>query len=1839
MARKRDQDNPAPGHATSLPSMALLVCLLALAALALGFASTTLLPGRVLIASAEVALSCALILSGRGHAKASCSFAAVAAVALIASIRIQTADLALQSGLGCALLLVVPAALVRSGGLVHRSPWAAFLAQGLAMGVVCAALAEFADALRIPAVADIPLTLAAVLLGAVTAAAAGLRLHAPSGLLPMLLCGIGWMGLLSWCIPSPVLAGGAAGLRVMPLGAVLAMLLAGFALRALSGRRIWLALVPGLVWFPLAVSALTANTVGRTDLIAPAVVFSSFAETPLFAQARLSSLTAFALLGLLVAIPIVAHARRRPAWWSVVWMLGLLISGLGLLGVAVVVLGSPSWQIWGAHLAISLPASLGLVALGVGLAALNQPTRWESNLRTFVLPAGVGMVMSILSVLLWYALAQRQMQMERRMLDSERRSIATALRDGMYAQVTAIRRVAKRFSVLDASTRLALFPIDADQYLNDITGLRALGYLDARRVLRATLARPGPDLDLGTAMDDAPERRRIFDAADATGEVRLSEPLPLLVAGEGELIVAPVQIDGRTTGYVVGVVQFERLFHGLLAAHQQVDNLRVVQGGVAIFSRGHVVTTGESQPLPIELYGQHWQIEVGREDQVRNRLPMLVMLLGLVLAGLIAVALRLSALARERARYSARVSLELRQQVIAKTEAQDALSSVQHEMAMVLKSITDGVFMVDMDWRFTYVNPCVAAMVGSSPVELVGESCWDWLPDAMDDGAEHGSLHLAWTQAIAQREPVTLNASHLASQQLFELRAYPHEHGLTVYVQDVSLRKRQERELLKRDAESRHAQQLAQLGSWEFHIRSGDLHWSAETCAIFGVECSPGAEGIEGLRARIHPDDWAEVMAAQDRILRGNGMVEVEYRVLRPDGEVRVVHQLGELLANDGDPLLAGAVQDITERQRIEEALRNTGDELGRALEATRLVMDSAPDVIVVLDRDGRFQQISAAAERLWGHAPETLLGDSIMRVVHADDREATMDVIADMAAGHPRTDFRNRNLTRDGHVLHMQWSGAWSDQSRCLYVVGRDYSELHRAEAMDASQRAILTAIANGQPLARVLESIVRAYEAQHPDALCSVLLLRDGHMYHGAAPHLPRHFLKAIDGAPIGPEAGSCGTAAWRGERVVVTDIATDPLWESYAALALPHGLLACWSTPILARDGVVLGTFAVYHGESRAPTADELSGVDSLAALAAIAIEHDQAFRQLSESEQRFRSLFDNHPDGVLALDAPGRILQANPAAATLLGNAAADLQGQRLVRHAAESDRARVEAAVAGASSGEPERRDVLMASGDGEPFAAHLVTIPMVTEGGSHGLFAVLQDHRALQRAQHAMAGQLALLSAIADSVGEGLLAVDSAGRPTFVNRMASRLLELPAYGLPGADALPAEVDSALQAVLVGSGFVSNDDASFELGRSHVLPVAYVATPLHIEGHLAGAVLAFRDIGDLKAARKSLSERQRFFDLSLEVFCIFDPESGHFVQVNPAFCRLLGYQEDVLRGLPLEDMIHPQDLLATQDAARWQQESGELLSEFFNRVRCADGSYVWLEWVSRLAPEGLVFAVARDVTAKHHADASLAQAMDDLRIRNRELQDFAYVASHDLQEPLRKIQAFSDRLQSRLREVLDASSRDYLQRMGDAASRMQTLIDDLLAYSRVGTRAVEPAAVDLAAELVTVLDDLDTRIQEAGAAVEVAALPTLQADASQMRQLLQNLLTNALKFRSEDRPCRIRLSAQALGEGIGPVERWEIRVQDNGIGFDPAYAERIFAPFQRLHPRNIYAGTGIGLAIVRRIVERHGGTIHAESESGKGTSFFIRLPVRASKGLLRANPDAPMMNTDLSGASS
>jgi light-regulated signal transduction histidine kinase (bacteriophytochrome) len=248
----------------------------------------------------------------------------------------------------------------------------------------------------------------------------------------------------------------------------------------------------------------------------------------------------------------------------------------------------------------------------------------------------------------------------------------------------------------------------------------------------------------------------------------------------------------------------------------------------------------------------------------------------------------------------------------------------------------------------------------------------------------------------------------------------------------------------------------------------------------------------------------------------------------------------------------------------------------------------------------------------------------------------------------------------------------------------------------------------------------------------------------------------------------------------------------------------------------------------------------------------------------------------------------------------------------------------------------------------------------------------------------------------------------------------------------------------------------------------------------------------------------------------------------------------------------------------------------------------------------------------DITERRRAEESLKQYIADLARSNAELEQFAYAASHDLQEPLRMVSSYTQLLAQRYQDKLDADANDFIAYAVEGANRMQRLINDLLAYSRVGTRGRLFESTDCNFALGQARANLSAAIEESNALVTNDELPTVMADEAQLAQLFQNLVGNAIKFHSQEPP-RVHVSAEQEGN------EWVFSVRDNGIGVDPQYHERIFIIFQRLHGKEEYPGTGIGLSISKRIVERHGGRIWVESEPGKGSTFYFTILIDKGGG--------------------
>lgn len=954
--------------------------------------------------------------------------------------------------------------------------------------------------------------------------------------------------------------------------------------------------------------------------------------------------------------------------------------------------------------------------------------------------------------------------------------------------------------------------------------------------------------------------------------------------------------------------------------------------------------------------------------------------------------------------------------------------------------------------------------------------------------------------------------------------------------------------------------------------------------------------------------------------------------------------------------------QDISARKQFEEQMQ---------LQASAL--EAAANAIVITDRSGVIQWVNAAFTTITGYTRAEALGKNPRELVKSGQQTAVYyeQMWATLLAGKPwRGELVNRR--RDGsHYTEEKYITPVLDaQGEITHFISidQDISARKRLQTSSENDRIVLELIARNAPLPDLLSQLLQGYERLLPGMIGSVLLLDPDqrHLRHGAAPHLPADYCAAIDGAEIGPQAGSCGTAAYTNQTVIVADIASHPLWADFRELALSHGLRACWSMPIRASSGQVLGTFAFYFRSPRTPNTAELHEIAHGADLASLALERKQSTQALALSEQRFAMAVEASNTGIWDWDLEFGRVYLSPLWKRLLGYADDELVNEfsewatrlhpedKQVFYAALNDEA---ATATGAIELEHRLRHK-----DGSWHWFRMRTTALRDANGQVqriiGAHEDITEARQIAEVQHFLSqvsatedGDTFLQSLTRflattlelDYLSIARLLTDGESARTETLFHAGRFLDNIRYRLTGAPCgdlaktdfcyFPSGVctlypeDHDLAAFKAESyiGISLRDSQNRVIGLITGFGPKPLAEPqraertLHLVAVRAAAELE-RRIAD-EVLNRSETRFRTLFDHAGDMVFILDREG--ILDCNPAALDAFG-----CRDKPQMLGLHPTALSPAQQADGTDSRTA---ADAHIAAALATGGQRF-EWTHQRLDNGEAFpvevvlsamvldgqpilqGVVRDISKRRRIEWQLQQTLTDLDTRNRELQDFAFVASHDLQEPLRKIRTFSDRLLTLPGQQLSDKARDYLERSGHAAARMQNLIDDLLAYSRIGSSQLLALPVDLDSVLQGVIDDLSAGIEASTAQITVSPLPTIDGDASQLRQLLQNLLSNALKFRAPENQPEIQISATKVRRR-GDVTRWRLQIQDNGIGFAAEYAESIFAPFKRLHSREQFPGTGIGLAIVRRIVDRHHGEIRASSEPGHGATFTLILPER------------------------
>ena len=708
-----------------------------------------------------------------------------------------------------------------------------------------------------------------------------------------------------------------------------------------------------------------------------------------------------------------------------------------------------------------------------------------------------------------------------------------------------------------------------------------------------------------------------------------------------------------------------------------------------------------------------------------------------------------------------------------------------------------------------------------------------------------------------------------------------------------------------------------------------------------------------------------------------------------------------------------------------------------------------------------------------------------------------------------------------------------------------------------------------------------------------------------------------------------------------VWVEDVTSDDNFPR-CRLAEDIGITSGFAFPVLVGERLV-GVLEFFSSEAAEPDYDLLDAMLNVGAQLGRVVEREEASEAIRGSEEHLRALMSSIVEGVITADADGRITGWAGGAERIFGYTAEEVEGENLTilmperyieRHRAGMERflSTGEARLIGHSA------EVEGVRRDGAEFPIEL-SLSTWLAAGRRFFTAVIRDvtdrHEAFKKLRERevmleRAQRIAHLGSWRYDVARNGVEWSDQMCRIFGVAPGTQVTFEEYIGMIHPDDRDEMATRTKDSLSSGESFsVSHRIKRQSDGEERIL---------HCEGEVVtdatgtpvtmiGTAL---DVTELKRAEANLRERERLFRLLAENMSdaiLLQSPGGEVLYASPSTERVLGIAADEFTGRNLFDILHPADERLLRGGAHQSMLEGTKHTQSLVRARRPTGEFVWLELASKpiLREDGGVehiLSSARDVSERIEVEEQASRYRSELERRNRELQDFAYVASHDLQEPLRKIRAFSDLLEEDYGDRLDEEAIAYIDRVQDAAIRMSSLITDLLQFSRITTKGEPFSEVDLSAIVEGVVSDLEIAISEAGAELIVGELPTLEADPLQMRQLFQNLLSNALKFRHEDVRPVVRVSAtierNPSARPSVAAEICRITVADNGIGFDDQYVDRIFSPFQRLHNRREYEGTGMGLAICRRIVERHNGTILARSATGKGSTFIIEIPLHQSK---------------------
>lgn len=1036
----------------------------------------------------------------------------------------------------------------------------------------------------------------------------------------------------------------------------------------------------------------------------------------------------------------------------------------------------------------------------------------------------------------------------------------------------------------------------------------------------------------------------------------------------------------------------------------------------------------------------------------------------------------------------------------------------------------------------------------------------------------------------------------------------------------------------------RETQRFAQVGSWEVNLVNFQLFWSEELRRIYEVD-DAFVPDISNTRDFFREGpDRDEITRVINRAVETGEFFDVELPITSAKGHERWLRITGKAEIIDGAcGRVFGATQDITEKKKIQLSIAESRNKLNSLIQ-------SVDGIVWEADTDTyRYTFISDQVEQTLGHTPHQWLKQINFWKNHlyGPDRTRIMRYCKD----HVR---RGENFEIDYRMVHANGSLVWirdrvtiifeHGQPRWIRGLMMDITATKRSTELEHLEKAVLELNSKKEvPLENVLINYVKGIESLFPQMKCSILRIRDSKMSDWASATLPRDYIEYIQNLPIGPGRGSCGEAAYRKKRVIVSDIAHDPKWEHFRTLALDNGLRACWSEPIIDSAGEVVATFGIYYGTVKTPDPEELRVIDRSSSLLKIILENRLQSEVLEETSSLMSQGQDLAHFGTWQWDINRNTVSWSDPLYEIYGQDGhsfnASFEGYLELIH--PDDRGRVYRLILNTLKTKKDvafEERIIRPTGEVR-YLKSWARLKTDARGEPLKMVGACMDVTEAKRVQEDLRASETRLRTLVESETSYVIRLDMDGKYLYANNKyikdfgwlfnqgdflgTSAFMTLAPYHHELVAETSRQCITHPNKVVQVELDKKRQDGGVQPTFWHFICLTDSA------GKPSELQCIGIDLSERKAAEQALkltTERYRYVNKAThDAIYDWDVEKGT-IDWGDGFRRLFGHITEDKKGSygKWANLVHPDDRAAVEKSLTSAVANTALKTwagEY--RLQKANGTYAYVEANGYLLRDSAGKAVRmigalRNITERKLTERRLEELHQELQsslrvlaASNADLEQFAYVASHDLQEPLRMVTGFLTQLEKKYADALDDTAKKYIFFAVDGARRMRQIILDLLDYSRAGRSDNTKEQVDFNELINEILALFRKKTEEANARIICLKLPTLRTFRSPVRQVFQNLLDNALKYHQGPAP-EITIGAKEL-----PIS-WEFSVSDNGIGIEKEYFKKIFMIFQRLHSRDEYSGTGLGLALTKKIVESLGGQIWVESEQGKGSTFYFTI---------------------------